>query len=441
MGAAVEAPAVRGAANSAPETRQRASFAALSHPEFRRYFAASTVSHIGDNVEHVISYWVMWQTFQSPLLAGFAIISHWTPFLLFSVYFGHLAQRFDQRRLIQASQLILVFTSLSWGLLFLTGTLQVWHAVVLLILHGMAGALGAPSAQMLIYDVVGREHLPSAVRLIATSRQVTLIFGPGVGGLLMAALGPARGAMANVLLYVPLITWLAVAPRFNRARQEAGSSRTFDPRDTIGVLREAARNRTILAMIVLVGVNALLVGSATQPLMPAFAQALGTDSAGVAYTALLASNAAGAFLGGLLLESTGWVPTRPLAAIVSMALWSVAMIGFAAAPNYVSALVLLFFAGIFLITASSTAQTLVQLEAPEASRGRIIGLFSTSQMGMRIGSAFSVGLLGSYIGIHWSLGLSSALILAVTLGLLAYSGWRPRGGASDTRTSSATARA
>lgn len=57
----------------------------------------------GDNAEHATTYFVMWQTFHSPLLAGFAVISHWLPHLLFSIPFGGLADRFDCRRIIQVS--------------------------------------------------------------------------------------------------------------------------------------------------------------------------------------------------------------------------------------------------------------------------------------------------------------------------------------------------
>ncbi len=54
---------------------------------------------VADNIEHVISYWVIFQAFHSPTLGGFAVISHWLPFLLFSVYTGTLADRFDCRKL------------------------------------------------------------------------------------------------------------------------------------------------------------------------------------------------------------------------------------------------------------------------------------------------------------------------------------------------------
>ncbi len=66
---------------------------------------------MADNIEHVISYWLLYQKFHSTELAGFAVVSHWLPFLFFSVPAGALADRFDPRRLIQIG--ILMFMSCS----------------------------------------------------------------------------------------------------------------------------------------------------------------------------------------------------------------------------------------------------------------------------------------------------------------------------------------
>src|SRR4051812_33901019 len=88
---------------SVRETRTR--FAALRSPDTRNYIVGAGMSMGGDSVEHVISYWVLFQQFHSPALAGFAIISHWVP-SLFSVYFGALADRYDCRKIIQIAQLL-----------------------------------------------------------------------------------------------------------------------------------------------------------------------------------------------------------------------------------------------------------------------------------------------------------------------------------------------
>ena len=113
----------------------------MRHPGFRVQFVTFVFAMMADNIEHVISYWVMFQKFHSPALAGFAIVSHWLPFLLFSVAAGALTDRFDPRRIIQCGMLLFILVSLGWGYFFITDTLQMWQAMVLLVIHGCAGVL------------------------------------------------------------------------------------------------------------------------------------------------------------------------------------------------------------------------------------------------------------------------------------------------------------
>ena len=87
------------------------SFAALRDPGFRPYFLYSALAMMADSVEHVISYWMMFQKFHSPALAGFAVLSHWLPFLFFSVAVGGLSDRFDPRRIIQCGMLLFIVAS------------------------------------------------------------------------------------------------------------------------------------------------------------------------------------------------------------------------------------------------------------------------------------------------------------------------------------------
>ena len=419
---AVENPLSRSVKGLTAASGKGVAFAALYHHDFRWYFVTSMLAMMADNIEHVISYWVIFQAFHSPILGGFAVLSHWTPFLLFSVYFGALADRFDCRRILQASQLMYMGVSLTWGLLFLTNTIQLWHTVVLLIVHGMAGVLWGPAGQLIIHDIVGSEHLQSAVRLSATSRQLGILLGPAVGGALMLLLGPPIGLIVNAFIYLPLIVWLLIVP-YTGHRQKVpgvGKARGFGLKDALDVLREVSGNRAIISMVVLGGASALFVGNAFQAQMPEYAHDLGADKEGFAYSALLAANAAGAVIGGLLLEGRGLLQARVRTAIVCCILWCLVIGGFAAAPNYPIALTLLFFAGVFNLAFNSMAQTLVQLLAPSQLRGRLIGLFSMSNSGLRAFSGLTVGVLGGFIGVHWSLGLSATALLAVTIALFAF---------------------
>ena len=160
---------------------------------------------MADNVEHVISYWVIFQKFHSPALGGFAVISHWVPYLFFAGYSGSLADRFDIRRLIQTGMLMLLGVSVCWGLMFLTDSVALWKAMLLLIVHGCAGVIWIPASQVLIHQIVTVEQLPSAVRLNATGRYLGFLVGPAVGGGLLFLFGPTYGILANALIYLPMI--------------------------------------------------------------------------------------------------------------------------------------------------------------------------------------------------------------------------------------------
>ncbi|MGZ9272415.1 MAG: MFS transporter [Candidatus Binatia bacterium] len=405
---------------TANTSKPKVAFAALKHKDYRWFLSATMLAMMADNIEHVISYWVLFQKFQSPVLAGFAVISHWTPFLLLSVYFGGLADRYDCRKLIQIAQIMYMGVTVVWAILFLTDTIQIWHACVLLVIHGIAGVFWTPAEILLIHDIVGGDDLPSAVRLNATARQLGILFGPAVGGAMMLWLGAPAGLLINALIYVPFTVWLMLVPYTGHLREGAPARRGLRWRDAFGVLREVAQHRSIVTMIVLGGAASLFVGNAFQASMPEFAHDLGTDKADFAYSALLAANAAGSVFGGFVLDGKQWVPPTVKAAIGCAIFWCLTMTVFAFSNSYPLSLTLLFIAGALNLAFYSIAQTIVQLEAPMRLRGRLIGLFSMSAFGLRAFSGVTVGVIGGLIGVHWSLALSSLVLLAVTLALFSF---------------------
>jgi len=337
------------------------------------------------------------------------------------VYAGALADRFDPRRLIQLGMVLFMFVSLAWGVLFLTDTLQTWHAMVLLVIHGFAGVLWNPPAQVLLHYIVPREHLQSAVRLNATSRYMGLLLGPAVGGGILLLMGPAHGILFNALLYLPTILWLWKAPygpRFTAEHAPGPAIRGLP--DIVSTIRRVAADRTIVSMTLLAGGASLFIGSAYQAQMPGFAHDLGHGDADLSYSMLLAADAAGALCAGLLLESRGLLQANPRTAFILAILWCCALAGFALSKLYMLSMALLFVAGFVELSFNSMAQTLVQLRAPAPIRGRVIGVFSMAGLGMRAFSGVTIGVIGGLIGIHWSLALSAVALLTVILILLAF---------------------
>lgn len=397
----------------------------MANSGFRMHFATFFLAMMADNIEHVISYWVMWQKFHSPALGGFAVISHWLPYLLFSVAAGALGDRFDPRRLIQIGMLMFMTASLGWGYFFVTDSLQMWQAMLLLVLHGCAGVLWNTSSQLLLHDILEPPLLPSGVRLLATARYLGVLVGPAVGGLIMLTLGPAHGILLDATFYLPVIAWLWKAPYGPRFRKGAHALPARAVRGLADIARTIADVRghaLIMPMLLLVAGASFFVGGSYQAQMPGFANDLGHGDPGLSYSMLLAADACGALIAALLLETRGLFPITPRSAVMLAMAWCLALAGFASFRIYPLALVLLLLAGFFELSFSSMAQALVQLNAPADLRGRVIGLFNMAALGMRTFAGINVGLAGSLVGIHASLAISALIFFGVLSTML----WRTR---------------
>ena len=162
--------------------------------------------------------------------------------------------------------------------------------------------------------------------------------------------------------------------------------------DVLATAREIAGNHIVVSMTLVAGTTSLLVGNAYQAQMPEFAADLGHGDVGVYYSMLLAANAAGALTAGIMLETWGLMQGRPRLAFMLVILWCLCIRGFAVSRIYLLSSLLLFVAGFLNLAFSTMSQTLVQLHAPNAIRGRVLGLYNMASNGMRAFSGVTVGM-------------------------------------------------
>jgi MFS family permease len=373
--------------NSAPAPKHRA-FTSFENRDYRIYFAATTAAMLADNVEHVISYWVIFQKFHSAALGGFAVISHWVPFLLLAGYSGSLADRFDIRRLIQLGMLLFIGVSVSWGLMFLSDSVAMWKAELLLVIHGLAGVIWIPASQVLIHQIVTPEQLPSAVRISATGRYLGTLVGPAVGAGLLLSLGPAYGIFTNALIYLPMFLWLIWAPYGSAVVGWRPPPRAISGfADVWSTMKVVARSRVLFSMTVLIGAASFFVGNSYQAQMPGFAADLGHGRVDFSYGILLAADAAGGLAGGLVLESRGLLPPNTRTAFILAMIWCLALIGFARTNLYVLAITLLFCAGFLELAFISWRRHWCRSMPPTRSGAAYSGYFRCQPWGCALSAA------------------------------------------------------
>ncbi len=413
--------------SAGPVSRNPRAFALFANGNYRIFLITATAAMMADNIEHVISYWVMFQKFRSPALGAFAVVSHWVPYLFFGAFSGRLADRFDIRRLIQIGMLLFIGVSIGWGIMFMTDTSAVWKAMVLLVIHGLAGVLWIPASQVLIHRIVTLEQLPSAVRIFVTGRYLGFLVGPIVGDALLQIFGASVGICINALIYVPLFAWLLKVPAHARSTVLEPTAQGLGGfADIWSTMKVVANNRILSSMTLLIGASAFFIGNAYQAQMPGFALDLGHDRANFSYGVLLGADAAGGLAAGLILEGRGMLPPKARTAFVLAMIWCCALFGFARSNTYAVSITLLFVAGFVELSFNAMAQSLVQLNAPSEIRGRVLGVYSMFAMGLRTFSGLSVGLLGSLINIHNSLSYSAValFLLYVAIFAIRYAGRR-----------------
>src|SRR5438874_441351 len=187
-------------------------FAALQVPTFRWYWVTSWISSTGDGMENVIRGLLVVQLVglaAAPFWLGMMVFAHWIPFTLFSLYGGALADRYDNRKVQIVAQLLLMTAAFGVATATLTGAVTVWWIFGMLLVHGLAGAIGGPAQQTLIHSIVGRDRLLSAVSLNSSARQLSQVVGPAIAGFIYLQFGPGWGFFVNGLTFVPLLVFLA----------------------------------------------------------------------------------------------------------------------------------------------------------------------------------------------------------------------------------------
>ncbi|MEW9532502.1 MFS transporter [Microbispora sp. NPDC049125] len=382
-------------------------FRSLRNHNYRLFAAGGVVSNIGTWMQRTAQDWLVLDlTHGSGSALGVTVALQFLPVMLFGLFGGMLADRYPKRRVLVVAQSLMGLLALTMGLLVVTGSAHVWHVYVMAFTLGLISCVEVPTRQSFVVEMVGRRDLPNAIALNSSTFNLARVVGPALAGVLIYWLGTGPIFLLNAVSFGAVIAGLVL--------MRSSELRTPEPVPRAkGQLREGLRyvgsRPDLLLPLLIVAFMAIFAQSFSTSiaLMARQVYGAGASSFGIASSAF----AVGAF-GGALLAARRVKPSRRflLAGAVCFGLFQVAA---GLAPGYPAFLALLVPAGMAMITVNTTANTIVQLGASSAMRGRVMGIYVLVFTG---GAPIGAPLVG------WLSELAGPRVAVVAAGVLSMAG-------------------
>lgn len=391
--------------------------AITKHRDFNLYWTGVVLSEIGTRGTFAAVLYHVYQLSGSSLQVGFVGLSQAVALLVVSPLGGAIADRLDRRRLLQTAQGFSLTVSLGLAVVTLLGQVAVWHILLAVLLNTVAVSFERPARDSLIPALVPRADLVHAFALLNPSREVAILVGPALAGLLIAIWGPAAVYVLDVASYAVIVIVLGLIriPKVepDKVRPNLWSS--------IGEGVAFVRSRPIILQLMSLDLSATVFG-AYRVLLPALAtDVLRVGATG--YGFLSAAPSAGALVGSAIVFRI--VNTRRsghivLGSTVAYGATAIALVWATQLPPVVAfgaALLAAGGLGLFDAMATTVRHAAVQLETPDQIRGRVTSIY---QMASRGGPALgdtNIGWLASLLGPVGALTLGGMVPIAVAAGI------------------------
>ncbi len=385
--------------------------ALLRNADFTRYVTARFLGSIAVQMQTVAVGWQVYEVTRSPLDLGLIGLSQFLPFVLLILPAGHLADNRDRRRiLVGCYAVLLVCSLLLWGF-SRHGLQSAWPVFGIMTLYGVGRAFAMPASQALLPNLVDREHFGTAVAFNSSLWQVSTIVGPALGGLLYLAGVTTVYATVAVLLAISLVM-LATMRRGGDQRGEAMAPTPLNRDALLEGLRFVRRRRPVLGAISL-DLFAVLFGGATALLPVYAADVLHVGPSGLGW--LRAAPGVGAAVTGLVLS--GYPVTRRVGHWMfgGVFIFGVATLVFGFSTSFWLSLAALAVLGAGDMVSVFIRHLLVQLETPDAIRGRVSAVNSVFIGASNELGEFESGLAAAWLGVMPAVVLGGCATLIVAL--------------------------
>jgi MFS family permease len=387
----------------------RVTFAALSVPNYRRYYGGQAISLIGTWMQMTAQSWLVLTLTHSSTALGVIVALQTLPVLLLGPYGGVIADRVDKRRMMIALQSAMGVQALVLGLLTVAGVVRVWEIGLLAAVLGLNNAFENPARQSFMLEMVGPEHLRNAVSLNSVLVNTARVIGPAVAGILIATVGESVCFLLNAASFVAVVASLMAMDRTALRPSTPTPRARGQLREGLRYVRSTPELAVPLLMMAVVGCLAYEF----QVSLPVMASR-GLHAGASGFGFMTAAMGVGAVLGGLLVAARGKTGLRPL--VIAATGFGAALALATVAPSLPLELVALGFTGWASISFMSMGNSTLQLTAAQGMRGRVMSLWFVAFQGSTPIGGPVVGWLMGVAGARSGLGLAAITCFVVALG-------------------------
>lgn len=377
-------------------------FRAMRSFNYRVWTAGALVSNIGTWMQRIAQDWLVLTqlTHHNASALGLVTALQFAPQLLLLPWSGYVADRFNQRKILMATQASMGVLALALGLLTVSGVVQLWHVYVFAFVFGAAAAVDAPVRLTFVAELVGDDDLPSAVSLNSTSFNAARMVGPAAAGLVIAKVGTGWAFLINGISFAAVLISMS---SFRMAELRANARATASAGGFLVGLHYVWHRpdlRGILIVLFLIGTFGLN--------FPIFISTMAvnifhTDAS--AFGLLSSIMAIGTITGALL---AGVSRPRFGSILAGSGVFGVGCMLGAFAPGYwwfAGALVII---GVAALNLSNNTNSMMQLTTEPEMRGRVMAFRVAVVLGGTPIGAPIVGWVANRFGPRWALGVGAA---------------------------------
>ena len=390
----------------------------LKHRNFQLFFSGQLISLVGTWMQNVAQSWLVYRMTRSSFLLGLVSFAGQIPVFPLAPFAGMVADRFNRRKVVIATQTASMFLAFILAYLTLAGRVTVWEVILLASLMGVVNSFDIPARQAFLVEMVGREDLMNAIALNSSMFNGARIIGPAIAGMLVASIGEGWCFFANAVSYVAVIVGLVMMRIPHRKREREVASAFEHMAEGFRFVRRTAPIRALLLLLGLVS----LVAMPYIVLMPIFAAQVLHGNART-LGVLATSTGIGALAGALLLASRTEVRGLGRWVAIACGVAGTTLILFSLSRSYILSVLLLVPVGFSIMTQMGSTNTLVQAMVPDRLRGRTMAVYSMMFMGMSPLGALAAGAVAQRIGAPWTVALGGALAI---LGAIAFARYLPK---------------